>query len=283
MRRKCTDTNRFWSCFHFSCRGKLTKTNINIYSPLLFPCVQRDFTVRRLWYRLTCLAYRGTKEVHTMLCLADCKRLVSFCLKEFTKEVTNGLKRFNICLFGLSSHMSPCPGSDVFLLPARRQGSIHQQPRREAQDPAAPLPAATTRQWGRKTLIVTACVRIAEKLGKVDKSCIWYIKNQATVTPPLHDNSICGPYLLLVPNIFGFVFHFVAILQHVKEAWDMGHNTSPTVQTEKEKKGANCYPELWISNLWPQMCNQTILFRELGILQMCRSWSLSNQLVSVVF
>lgn len=39
-------------------------------------------------------------------------------------------------------------GPDVFLLSARGKGAICQQPWREAPDQAAPVPAATTWQWG---------------------------------------------------------------------------------------------------------------------------------------
>lgn len=44
------------------------------------------------------------------------------------------------------SQTSPFAGADVFLLPARRQGAVRQQPRRKAQNSTAPLPAAATRQ-----------------------------------------------------------------------------------------------------------------------------------------
>lgn len=42
-------------------------------------------------------------------------------------------------------------GPDVFLLSAGGKGAICQQPWREAPDQAAPVPAATTWQWGNET------------------------------------------------------------------------------------------------------------------------------------
>lgn len=40
--------------------------------------------------------------------------------------------------------LSPYSGPDVLLLSARGQGAVRQQPRREAPDPTATLPAAAT-------------------------------------------------------------------------------------------------------------------------------------------
>lgn len=45
--------------------------------------------------------------------------------------------------------LSPLTGPDVLLLSAGGEGAVRQQPRREEQDPAAPLPAAATRPRGR--------------------------------------------------------------------------------------------------------------------------------------
>lgn len=45
-------------------------------------------------------------------------------------------------------------GPDVFLLSARGKGAICQQPWREAPDQAAPVPTATTWQWGNYTEVL---------------------------------------------------------------------------------------------------------------------------------
>lgn len=55
----------------------------------------------------------------------DLQDVISFCLLKFT-------------------HLSLSAGPDVFLLSTRGKGAVRQQPRREAQDPTAPLPAAAT-------------------------------------------------------------------------------------------------------------------------------------------